>query len=339
MLKTLEKLCLLSGPSGNEDSVRNFILNEIKDYCEAKVDRNGNIICFKKGENRPTRKVMLDAHLDEVGVIITSVTDDGFLHFETVGGILTEALLGARLKIGETVGVIGVKPVHLCGNDERKNLPKADSLLIDIGAENKDEALKLISIGDIGTFDSDFTYLSKDIIRAKALDDRAGCAVIISLLKEKAMYDFYATFTVGEEVGLRGAKTAAYTVEPDCAIVLEATTSSDLQGTPEEKTVCKLGAGAAISFMDNATLYNQKLFKKALNTAKNNNISVQVKNAVAGGNNAGAIHLSNGGVNTLAVSLPCRYIHSPYSVACTADLESVLCLARELTSAFAKEDL
>ena len=335
MLELIEKLCNLCGPSGNEDAVREFILNEIKDYCDAYTDQNGNIIAFKKGKKFPHKKVMVDAHMDEVGVLVTSVTESGMLRFNAVGGILTESLLGATVRFENTIGVIGIKPVHLCEKDEKKALPKAESLLIDIGAKNKEDALKYISVGDIGAFKENFTVLSESRFISKAIDDRIGCALLITLLKEEAEYDFYGTFTVGEELGLRGAKTAAFTLSPDYAIVLEATTAADIHSTPEEQRVCELSGGAVISFMDNSTLYNKKLIDKAFEISKQIGAKAQTKTKVAGGNNSGAIHLSKEGVKTITISLPCRYIHSPASVADISDAKDMLSISKELIKVFA----
>lgn len=330
MLNNLMALCNMCSPSGNEDVVRDYILKEITPYCDAKTDRNGNIIAFKKGKKSALKKVMLDAHMDEVGFIITAITEQGFLRFSTVGGIETEALLSSFVAVNGIKGVIGLKPVHLCGDEEKKQLPKKDTLVIDIGAKTKEDAQRFVSVGDIGTFVSLFKYLSKDTVKAKALDDKFGCSALIELLKEDSEFDFYATFTVGEEIGLRGATTATYTVNPDYALVLEATTAADIHGSPEDKRVCLMNNGAVISFMDHSTLYPKELFDLAFKTAEEENIKVQTKSAVAGGNNSGAIHLSRGGVKTLAISLPCRYIHSPNSVASVNDMKAVLSLARAL---------
>lgn len=339
LITLLKNLCELDGPSGNEDAVREFILKEISPYCEAKTDVSGNIIAFKKGKKAANRKVMLDAHMDEVGVIITSITDSGFLRFTTVGGIETESLICKRVRFGDVIGVIGAKPVHQSSADERKSLPPKDSLYIDIGATNKEDAERYVSLGDIGTFASEWADLADGAFCSKALDDRVGCATLITLLKEDAEYDFYATFTVGEELGLRGAKTAAYTVDPEFALVLEATTAADIHGSSDENNVCECGKGVAVSFMDRATLYERKLFAFAIDTAKTEGITVQSKKAVTGGNNAGAIHLSKSGVRTLTLSLPSRYIHSSASVGTSADAESQLALARVLCRKLAAGEL
>ena len=331
LVNLLKSLCELDGPSGNEQAVRAFIMEQIKDFCDAKIDPMGNIIAFKKGEKSPKYKVMLDAHMDEVGVIVNSITAEGFLKFQTVGGIKTESLLCKRVRFGNTVGVIGAKPIHQSSAEERKNMPSLDSLYIDIGANDKEDAEKYISLGDIGTFASEWADLSEDIFRSKAIDDRVGCAVLIELLKHPAEYDFYATFTVGEELGLRGAKTATYSVDPDFAIALECTTAADIPKNGGNK-VTEVAKGVAVSFMDGATLYDRALYNFTLERAKQNNVPVQIKTAATGGNNAGAIHLTKGGVRTVTLSLPGRYIHSSATVGSKTDLFAQFNLAKLLLS-------
>ncbi len=323
MIELLKQLCSLDGTSGDEGTVREFVISQIKDYCEYKVDNLGNIIAFKKGKNAPAKKVLIDAHLDEVGLIITHIENDGFLRFKTVGGIDTAALMLRRVLInGKTLGVIGGKPVHLCEGDERKKLPDADSLYIDIGASSDKEAEELVAVGDCAVMCSDFT-VTGDKILTKALDDRVGCLVLIDLLKQDAEYDFYASFSVQEEVGLRGAGVVAFAVEPDAAIVIDGTTAADVSGVADSKKVCRQGKGAVVSFMDGATSYDREYYNAALSSG----ILSQSKCAVAGGNNAGAIHLSRGGVRTLALSVPCRYIHTAGSVCDMRDIIAV----RDLT--------
>lgn len=322
MLELLEKLCTLDAVSGEECAVRDFIAEQIGGHCEYSVDPLGNIIAFKKGKKRPLKRVMLDAHMDEVGLIITDITGDGLLKFSAVGGIDTSVIMLRRVRINGKAGVICAKPIHLTAPEERKKLPQPSSLYIDIGASTRDEALKAVTPGDRAVICGDF-HLQGEKIISKALDDRIGCAILINLLKREAEYDFYAVFSVQEEVGLRGAAAAAYTVSPDAALVLEGTTAADIAGVPEEKRVCALGHGPAISFMDRSTVYDRDYYTAALNSG----ICCQVKAAVAGGNNSGAIHTSRGGVRTLAISVPCRYIHSPASVADKGDIENALALA------------
>ncbi len=334
MLELLKDLVTIDGISGNETVVRDYIISKINGFCEYKIDPLGNIIAFKKGENRPAKRVMLDAHMDEVGLIITSATADGFLNFSVVGGIDTSVLMFKQVKIGDVKGVISGKPIHLISGDERKKPPKADSLYIDIGASNKEEALELVSLGDTAVIIGDYVDLGEKI-KAKAVDDRVGCAALISLLRKPALYDFYAVFSVQEEVGLRGAKAAAFTVEPDAAIVLEATTAADIAGVVASKQVCVLGNGPAVSFMDKATVYDRDYYNAALNSG----IKCQPKAMVSGGNNSGSVHLSRGGVRTIAISVPCRYIHSPSCVADKGDIENMLKLSEYMLNGIASGEI
>ncbi len=329
MFEMIKKLTELNGTSGAEHSVREYIISEIKDYADIKIDNMGNIIAFVRGKKRAAKKVMADAHMDEVGFIITSVTADGFLKFQTVGGIETAVLLARRVITESGVkGVISMKPVHLLSSSEKTKQPDADSLYIDIGASSKEEALKRVNIGETAVFMEGCEPLG-DLVLSKAIDDRAGIAILIDIIKN-AEYDFYAVFSVQEEVGLRGAKAAAFSVDPLYAVVIESTTAADIKGVAEEKTVCNVGSGAVLSFMDRATMYDRGLFEKAKAIAEQNNIPCQTKRAVAGGNNAGAINVSRGGVKTLAISVPCRYIHSASGVAAKEDIIAVRNLAEQM---------
>ncbi len=331
MTELLKQLCTIDGTSGDEGAVREFVISKIKDYCEYSVDSLGSIIAFKKGNNTPDKKVLVDAHLDEVGLIITSIDSNGFLRFKAVGGIDTAAMLFRRVLInGKTLGVIGGKPIHLMSGDERKKLPQADSLYIDIGAKNEADARTLIREGDCAVMCGGFS-ISGNKILAKALDDRVGCAVLIKLLQSCTEYDFYATFSVQEEVGLRGARVASYAVDPDAAIVIDGTTAADIAGVPSENQVCRQAQGAVVSFMDGATVYDREFYNAALCSG----IPAQSKCAVAGGNNAGAIHLSRDGVRTVALSVPCRYIHTAGSVADLRDINAVLDLTKYMINEIA----
>ena len=333
MINNLKNLCNLDATSGDEGSVREYIISKIGDFCEWKTDNLGNIIAFKKGKNKSQRKIMIDAHTDEVGLIITNITNEGYLKFATVGGIETEALMSRKVKInGKINGVISGKPIHLIGKDERKKLPKSENLFIDIGASSKEDAEKYISLGDRAVICGE-CVLSGDTVISKAIDDRAGCAILIELLRNNSEYDFYASFSTQEEVGLRGAKVAAFGIEPDSAIVLEGTTAADISGVPSDKKVCVLGDGVAVSFMDGTTVYDREYYNLALNSG----LKVQVKAAVAGGNNSGAIHLSKQGARTVTLSVPCRYIHSNSSVCNINDIYAQKDLAKYMLRAICEE--
>lgn len=324
MLNNLKELCCLNGASGDESAVRNFIIDKIKNNADYSVDNIGNIIAFKKGKAAPKNKIMLDAHMDEVGLIITSVLCDGTLTFAEVGGVDPSVVMGRQVTVGSKglYGVVGAKAVHNLLAEERDKAPEMDSLYIDIGAVDKEEAERYVSPGDYVYFASEYTELSKDIIKSKAIDDRFGCALLIDMINSELPYDMYFTFTVQEEIGLRGAKTAAYTVAPDIAVVVETTTAADIEGVSENKQVCRLGKGAVVSFMDKSTMYDRDLYNAAVEQAEKKGIPWQTKSLIAGGNNSGAIHTSRGGIKTIAVSAPCRYLHSPSCIVNKGDLKA-----------------
>jgi putative aminopeptidase FrvX len=324
-LKLLEKLCLAPGISGREDRVRSLILEEIKPYADQwQVDGLGNLIVWKKGKQRPKVKLMLSAHMDEVGFLVTRVAKDGTLSLTCVGGIDQRVIPGRCVTVGDQriPGVIGAKPIHLLKGEEKEKAVPMDDLRIDIGAKDQEEALRWVQPGDDVCFESSFE-VAGEAIQAKALDDRAGCMVLISMIRSELPYDMYFTFVVQEEVGLRGAAAAAYSVNPEAALVIESTTAADIHGVDEDKRVCAVGRGAVLSFMDKRTIYDREYFQLAFHIAKEQNIPCQAKQAVAGGNDAGAIHVSRGGVRTLALSLPCRYLHSAVSLISKSDLEAV----------------
>ncbi len=335
LLQLIQDLSQLNGPSGQESSVRDYVIAQIKNYASYRVDALGNIIAEKKGDARPSVKIMLDAHMDEVGVIVTTIRPDGLLQFETVGGIGVDALFGKRIAFDKTKGVIGGLPLHFLSSDQKQRYPSLSNLYIDIGCTTQEQAQQLVSVGDMGVFDSQFTLFGDGFMKAKALDDRVGCAILIDMIQSDLPYDMTFTFTVREEVGLVGAKTAAFQVQPQVALVLETTTAADVAGSTELNRVCALKNGVVVSFMDRATLYHKDLYDFSFKIAKRNGIAIQSKNAVAGGNNAGAIHGIGGGIPTLALSLPCRYLHSPSCVIHEFDLLATAKMAKYLSIALA----
>lgn len=326
----LKKLCELNGTSGDENEVRAFIISQLPDDCEYTVDPMGNLIVDKKGEKAPKNKVALFAHMDEVGFIVTYISDDGFVNVASVGGIDNSALFGKKITVNGCVGVAGGKAIHQCSADESKKIPDISDISVDFGFESREEAEKHISLGDFGYFKSEFIEFGDGMIKSKALDDRFGCAIMIELLRKKSKINYTCVFTVQEEVGTRGAVASAYTVKPDYAIVIETTTASDIPDTSENKKVCKVGKGAVVSFMDRGTVYNKDLYKKAREIADSKGIANQTKTVVAGGNDAAAIHKSAGGIKTVAVSLPCRYIHSASCAGSKEDMKNVQALAEAL---------
>lgn len=334
MLDLLKQLCELDGTSGREAAVRDFIISKLNG-APYRVDAMGNLIVEVKGKQPAKNKVMLCAHMDEVGVIATFIKGDGTVKFTTVGGINPAVLLGRQVRFeGGAVGVIGVKPVHLCGEEEKNALPGVPEMHIDLGADSREEAEKLIAVGDTAVFTSEYTEMG-DKLLSKAIDDRAGCAIMLDMIRQGVTYDTVFCFNTQEEVGLRGSGVSAFSVDPDYAVVLEATTAADIIDAPEEKQVCVLGRGAAVSFMDNATVYDPALFKKAFAVAAENDIKIQPKTMVAGGNDAGSVHKSRAGVRTITVNVPCRYIHSASCVCDKNDVLEARQLAEKIGEAFA----
>lgn len=317
----LKEICLLNGTSGREENVRNYIIDKIKGKCEYSVDALGSIIAFKKGRKLPPKKVLIAAHMDEVGFIITNITDDGYLCFAPVGGIDSSVVLGRHVDINGINGIIGAKAVHLLTDEEKKTEPSMGKLVIDIGATDKSQAEKYVNLGDCAYFSCDFCELGNGFIKSKALDDRIGCMLMIELINSNLEYDTYFAFNVQEEVGLRGSGCSAYSIKPDIAIVLEATTAADIDGVTGGDKCCVLGNGPVVSFMDGRTIYDKSIYDLAFKIAKENDIKIQTKTKIAGGNDAGAIQQSAFGCRVAAVSLPCRYIHSGASVVNIGDIE------------------
>lgn len=339
MVNMVKKLCLLSGVSSFEDEVRDYIRKRVEPYAdEVRIDSMGNLIVFKKGAKQMGNRLMLCAHMDEVGLIIKSITEDGYLKFSCVGGIDRRVLLGKRVAIGDqkVTGIIGLKAIHLTTPEERKVVPKLEEYYIDIGAKDRESAERLVSLGDCGVFVSDTVEFGNGMLKAKAIDDRVGCAVLVKLLEEILPMDCTFVFSVQEEVGTRGAFGAAFSVTPEIALVLEGTTAADNPALEEHRQVCCPGKGPVISWMDNGSIYDRELFELLRDLADQNGIPWQLKNYLAGGTDAGAIQRTKDGVRVAGVSAAVRYLHAPSSVACTADFDHVLHLARLFIHAVAE---
>jgi len=340
MLKTLEELCALDGPSGCEDSVRDYIRAKAAPFAdEILEDPMGNLMILRRGRASRENPLMLCAHMDEVGVIVKRITDDGMIRFGFVGGIDPRVVIGRKIRFTNGVlGFAGIKAVHLTTAAERENMPKAKDLYIDIGASGQKQAEARLSLGDYGTFDAENRYFGDGLLKAKAIDDRIGCAVLLTLLQTEPPADTWFCFTVQEEVGLRGAATAAFRLNPDFCLVVEGTTAADLAEAPGNKQVCRLRGGAVLPFMDRGTIYDRELFELLRSIAAEKNIRWQTKHMVAGGTDAGRIHKLRTGIRTAGIAVPVRYIHSPVSVAAIQDMEDVLSLTRAFLENFGGQD-
>lgn len=331
MMDLLRELCTLNGVSGNEDQVRAFIREKAQPYADSiRTDAMGNLIVFKKGKKSTGNKLLMAAHMDEVGLIVTHVTDEGYLKFDFVGGVDRRVAIGKGVVLGEKQipGIIGLKAIHLVSSEERKKTPKTDAMYIDIGAKNKESALELVQPGTYGAFVGVPEEFGNGLLKAKAIDDRAGCAIMLTLLQEELPMDVTFAFTTQEEVGTRGAFGAAFSVSPEIALVLETTTAADLPGIEDHRKVCAPGKGPVISYMDGGTIYDRGLFEDLRRLAEDNDIPWQTKEYIAGGNDARTIQRNKAGVRVAAVSAAVRYLHAPASVGSVADFENMLKLTR-----------
>ena len=328
MTPFLKKLTEFDGVSGQESSICAGIETYLRGNFEYTKDRIGNLYAHSRAYHPNEIKLMVSAHMDEVGLMITYITKDGMLRFDTVGGIDERILPGKAVRIGpqQIPGVIGSTAIHLQSKEQRDKVTPIRQMYIDIGAIDRSQAEEYVHVGDYCAFISEGIALG-DKICGKALDDRVGCAVLLHLLQAMPDGNFTAVFTTREEVGCFGAAAAASAVKPKYAIVLESTTASD---TAKDDPVCKVGHGPVLSFMDHSTIYDRKLFDRAVSLAKQKDIPFQIKQAVAGGNEAGRIQRTGEGCHVLAISLPCRYIHGPNSVAAQSDIDAMKRLAAAL---------
>ena len=331
MLELLKELCRLNGVSGAEDPVRNFIQTQAQPYADSlRSDALGNLIVFKRGKKSTENKLLLAAHMDEVGVIVTRITEEGFLKFDFVGGVDRRVAIGKPVVLGENEipGLIGLKAIHLVSSEEEKKVPKTDALYIDIGAKDREEAEKLVPPGTYGSFVGPPQEFGQGFLKAKAIDDRIGCAIMLELLKEDLPLDVTFAFTAQEEVGTRGAFGTAFSVSPEVALVLETTTAADLPGVEGARRVCAPGKGPVISYMDGATIYDRDLFENLRRLAEEHGIPWQTKEYIAGGNDARTIQRSRSGVRVSALSAAVRYLHAPATVGSLADFENMWKLTR-----------
>ena len=332
----LRKLVEADGVSGHEDAVRELLIEAIADRVdEYRIDALGNLIAVKhaRGERgRPPRKVMVAAHMDEVGLMVTRVDRDGAVHFAPVGGIDPRVVLAKAVRIGDdrVPGVIAVKPIHLMTAADRERVLEFDSLTIDLGMGG-DEASRKVKPGMVAAFATDFEVLDEGglrTVKGKAFDDRAGCAVLVELLQDDYPFDLYGAFTVQEEVGLRGARVAGYAVNPDVALVLEGTVCDDSPKDKDISPTTRLGAGPAITVMDRSVICDRRLVRLLVEAAEAEGIPYQYKQPGVGGTDAGAIHVQREGSPSAVLAVPSRYIHSPVSVLSLNDLDNAVRVMR-----------
>jgi endoglucanase len=327
----LRELCVLDGVSGVEDEVRDYIIRKVKPHAgELTVDPLGNVLVFCRGKKSTGKKIMFCAHMDEAGFIIKNITGGGFLKFTAMGTIDPRVVLGKRLRIGnrKIPGIIPLKARHLVSKEEENKVPQFDDLYIDIGTRSREEAEKLVSIGDVCGFESDFIEFGDNFIKAKAIDDRVGCAVMLKMIEDGPEADAWFVFTAQEEIGPRGSIGASFSAAPGIAIVLEGTTAADLPGVAEGREACAPRLGVVIPFMDTSAIYDRDLFARLRLIADRQGIRWQNKTVVAGSTDAGSIQRSRGGVKTALIAAPVRCLHSPVCIAYTPDFDEMYKLAQ-----------
>ncbi|HID47672.1 MAG TPA: M42 family peptidase [Methanothermococcus okinawensis] len=333
LLEYLQELSLAHGISGREDSVRGIMERELKKYCEEVfTDRFGNLIA-RIGDRGP--KLMLAAHMDEIGLMVKYIDEKGFLKFVKVGGINDQMLLNQKVIIHTEdgkgiVGVLGSKPPHKMKDEERNRMIKSEDMFIDVGAKDRRDAKRMgIDIGAWATFKSEFDILGNNRVTCKAFDDRAGCAILLEVArrvnKEDLNCQLYLVGTVQEEVGLKGAKTSAFRINPDVAIALDVTICGDHPGIKIEDAPVELGKGPVVCIVDSAgrgLIAHRDLLRMIEDVSKRYNIPVQYEVGEGGTTDGTAIHLTREGIPTGVISVPARYIHTPVEVIDLSDLEN-----------------
>jgi len=331
MKELLKQLCALDGVPGYEDEVREFIEKEVRPFAdEMIVDAVGNLLVFKKGAKPRKRPLMMVAHMDEVGFLVKDITSDGMLKLAPAGGIDPRVLIGRRMKVGadKIPGIISLKAIHLTTPEERKNAPGIGSLYIDIGCTSQEQAEGLVMRGDPAMFDSKPIEFGVDCLKAKAIDDRIGCAVLMELLKEDLPFDTWFCFVVAEEIGSRGATVAARRIHPGCVVAVEGTTAADMPEVAPHKRSCCQRQGAVVSLLDKGTVYNREFREKVLKAADAQGVKWQYRKSANGGTDAEVSTTAGPAALAFGLSAPVRYIHCACNVAYLPDLEEVKKLAR-----------
>ena len=333
----LRTLTEINAVAGHEQAIRRVLLEEVKAMgLTPSIDRMGNVVVVKEGTGAaPRKRVMLSAHMDEVGLIVTSATEDGLLRVASAGGVDPRVIISKRVLVGDdkVPGVIGATAIHLQSAADRQHVMGYNEIYVDIGAKDKGEAEGKAPKGTYISFDTPYVEYGEGYACGKAFDDRVGVYNLLRVLEGEYPVDVVAVFASEEEVGCRGAKGAAFAQEPDVGIVLEGTTCNDLGDVPETAQVCNTGMGVAVSFMDGSSIANRDLFKKALELGQEQGIACQVKRSVSGGNEGGVIQRAREGVPVVVLSVPCRYIHSPSTVVKLSDVECQLELTKALLNA------
>jgi endoglucanase len=326
----LKELSELNGVSGREEEVREYLREQIKEKVEEfYTDSLGNLIAVQ-GRDRRGPRVMLTAHMDEVGLMVLGIDQSGLLKIGAVGGIDHRVLVSKPVVVGREriPGVIGAKPIHLQERAERKRPIPLKGLYVDIGAKDRDEAGKAVKVGDPVAFATQAGPFGEDLFKGKALDDRVGCAALLELMEVEASFPLYFVFTVQEELGLRGARVAAYGIDPDLSLTIEGTSAGDLPEAKGHLVSTRIGQGPALTVMDGSIIVQKQIIESLIAAGEGQNIPYQFRELTAGGTDAGAISLTREGIPSAVVSVPCRYIHSPVSILSLADYHHTVQLVK-----------
>ncbi len=328
MVESIKEISELNAISGSEDKLREYILNHISEN-NVSTDTMGNITIFKKGTLGDTKKVMVVTHVDECGLIVKDITDDGFIKFECVGNVELRSLISKKVVIADKInGIIGMKAIHLQKKEERETVKKAKELFIDIGAKDKKEAQKYVKKGDYISFDTKFSK-AEDVLKGKALD-RICVAPVLELLKTNPRYDTYFVFTMQKEVGMRGAHICASKINPDFAIILDTVESADMFKSKENEIQAKLGRGVLIQYADKYSISNRDLLNEVIKKADENKIPYQKAGTIREFSDAGEIITSYGGVKAITLSIPVRYTHTPVQLANQNDVNALFNLTKAI---------
>ncbi|MFC2076985.1 M42 family metallopeptidase [candidate division KSB1 bacterium] len=331
----LKRLCETPGPAGYEERVRELIMSEMAPLVDdIKIDALGNVIGYKRGKGKP--RVLVCAHMDEIGFIVSHIDKDGFIKFLPLGGFDNRTLPAQRVMIlgkKDVPGVIGSKAVHIMTAEERNKVPEIKDLFIDTGLSGE-EVKRLVAVGDRVVMDRQFADLGPSLT-GKCFDDRVGVFVMLEAMKKvgKTEADIIPIATVQEEVGLRGAVVSAYSTEPDLGVVIDITIANDTPGAEEYERITRLGRGAAIKVMDSSSISSVRLVNYFKQLAEQENIPYQVEILPRGGTDAGAVQRSRGGVEVITLSIPTRYAHTTVETCNKADVEATI----DLLTAFLKD--
>ncbi|MDD4290777.1 MAG: M42 family peptidase [Clostridia bacterium] len=331
MKQLLKELTALNAVAGYEYEVIRYIAEFCKQYSDdIFTDALNNLFVFKKGKKQPKMPIMVAAHTDEVGFYVKKITEDGYIKLAASGNIDARVLPGKTLDVGtdRTRGVLGIKAIHLTRPEERKAAPSLKDLSLDTGCMSKGAVEAFTYVGDMVCFHTPFEEFGDNMIAAKALDDRVGCAIMMKALATELEYDTWFVFTAQEEIGMRGATVAAKRINPGLCLVLEGTSAVDLPECTPVKRSTFIGGGGALSLMDGGTIYSADARKYAMDLAKNNDVKYQFRTSANAVTDSSRLHVTNAGSKIIGLSVPVRYIHSPACVANLDDIQQTLTLAK-----------